>query len=556
MGFSAGFAAGWGAVDSAYRQKADAEQRKIDNEMRAADQAMRQESHGQQRKEWQRADEKRMAVADAVSSESQAGTSVGTNFAADRGNAAWLAQQAGNEAEMTGGTAPAAQYAATTGNEARKFATDGQAANFAAERQGDLGKVRRLADVEYRFGNTAGGMDLETKWKGLVKEGYKEGLDVLLQTGDATKAQELFDSTGKYKIPGKLQATPVMRKGADGVEMPDYDMSIVAEDGSVRPLGSAIAMRYRADGIENHRSMLANEAKGGRDERTVGTAEKAQISQAALQAAQGTHLGVQGEDMKERRKIDQQKADNDTRNTTSMITDRAASRAIAGGHLSLAREKWNDEKSGGELDRKMGTYERVLGRQLTEVEKLAMTGLSKNVKETDLDKTINDITVEYFKSKPTAPGQEVATFRESLKRSVAGAGPMLEVEARIKSLPPEQRAGAAAEAATRFRLEPQWFVDRGLPPPPKTAAAQAVAQPVAPVAARSAEIPANTQADPRAQQYVQAIGAIRQQQQALARQAATATPDQQAALSQQISDLGKHINTTIQQARQVGISVE
>lgn len=274
MGFSAGFAAGWGAVDSAYRQKAEAEQRKIDNEQRAADLAMRQENQAQQRKEWQRADQKRQNIADAAATESQAGTSVGSNFATGAGDTAFLEQQAAAEAEMNGAQAPQVRPAASTGNEVRKFSDAGQAANFAAERQGDLGKVKRLADVEYRSGNTAGGMELESRYKSLVKEGYKEALDTLFQTGDVTKAQQLFDATGKYKIPGRLQATPVTRKGADGVEMPDYDLSIVSEDGSVRPLGSAITMRYQADGIENYRSMLANEAAGARAERTIGVAEK------------------------------------------------------------------------------------------------------------------------------------------------------------------------------------------------------------------------------------------------------------------------------------------
>ena len=148
-------------------------------------------------------------------------------------------------------------------------------------------------------------------------------------------------------------------------------------------------------------------------------------------------------------------------------------------------------------------------------------------------------------------------MRETLKRSISAAGPMLEVEARLKAMPPDQRAAATAEASTKFGLDAAWFTERGLPPPAAPGATKPpAASPVASPAAQAAAIPGSTQADPRAQQYSAAVQALRARQQALGQQAASGTPDQQRALAQQITALGTQIQQTVQQAAQVGVRVE
>lgn len=558
MGFAAGFAAGWGAVDSAMRQKMDAERQKRDDEFRASELAMRQADHADRQEERGRVKTIRQGLADAAA-EPETGVAVGKNFAAGAGDQQFLRDQAQAEADLAGTPAPAEQAAATSGNQVRRFSDAGQAANFAADRQGDLGYTKRAADVYRKAGEEGKARELDAEFKKLSKEGYKEALDTILATGNADEAAKIFNKIGGSRIPegSRLTATPVMRKGADGVEHPDYDLSIVGQDGAVRQLGSAAQMRYMADGFDKYQSVLAGQRAEGRantqlgyEGDKVGIARDAQKSSAAVQAAQVTDMG-------ERRTIDRDKLKIEELNVRSMIQDRGAQRAIAAGHLSLARAKYNDEKSGGALLEKVQGVEKAIGRPLTEIEKFGVLGMNKGVKETDLDKAINDSMLQYQKDNPKAKPQEIAAMRETLKRSISAAGPMLEVEARLKAMPPDQRAAATAEASTKFGLDAAWFTERGLPPPAAPGATKPpAASPVASPAAQAAAIPGSTQADPRAQQYSAAVQALRARQQALGQQAASGTPDQQRALAQQITALGTQIQQTVQQAAQVGVRVE
>lgn len=559
MGFAAGFAAGFGAVNAAQRLKMDAERAKKDDEFRASQLAMQQADHADRQEERGRVKTIRQGLADAAA-EPETGVAVGKNFAAGAGDQQFLRDQAQAEADLAGTPAPAEQAAATSGNQVRRFSDAGQAANFAADRQGDLGYTKRVADVYRKSGDEGKARELDAEFKKLSKEGYKEALDYGLKTGDWAGAGGQFNKLGVSRLPEgtTLKGTPVERVTADGVKIQDTNLQIVDADGQVvRDLGSAAQLRWAAEGFQQYQQHQASMRGEGRQERQLGyEGDKVGIARDA-QKATASHLAAQNENMVEQRKNEAKKLTIDERNVNSMIQDRSAQRAIAAGHLSLARAKYSDEKSGGALLEKVQGVEKAIGRPLTEIEKFGVLGMNKGVKETDLDKAINDSMLQFQKDNPKAKPQEIAAMRETLKRSISAAGPMLEVEARLKAMPPDQRAAATAEASTKFGLDAAWFTERGLPPPAAPGATKPpAASPVASPAAQAAAIPGSTQADPRAQQYSAAVQALRARQQALGQQAASGTPDQQRALAQQITALGTQIQQTVQQAAQVGVRVE
>ena len=251
-----------------------------------------------------------------------------------------------------------------------------------------------------------------------------------------------------------------------------------------------------------------------------------------------------------------------------MIADRTAQRAIASAGLALRQaasridqERWDNEKTGGAstLQSKLEGMEKALGRKLTDVERTSMIlGKSKSAEANE--GFINDATKEYQKQKPDATPEQMATFRADLVRQLSAAPAAIEVESRIKSLPKDQQAAAAAEASQKYRLQDSWFEARGLPKPvapqPARPAAQAASAPAAPAVRTPSATPAAiAQSNPQVQSYISAVEALRANQQRLGAAAAKASPEDQARISQEITKIGGQIQRTIEQARALGIEV-
>lgn len=554
MSFSSGFAAGWGAIEAAERTRTEQQRAKADQDLRAAQLAIAQAQEGRMSEEYGRQKATRQAVADAAA-EPTVGQSVAGNFTSNPSDAAALQADLAAEAEMRGTAAPAVQAAASSGNKATTFDSEQKAARFASERAGRSGYAMRLADAYARTGEADKAMAYTQQWKALSKEGYKDALDALFRTGgDAEAAQSIFNETGSMKIGGRLVAEPTKRVGKDGVEMPDFKLSVVSPDGSVREIGSALTMRYMADGPENLRSMLSSEAQGSRQERQVSNQER------------GTDAQIRQGDR--RLDLSEQQVGNETRNTDSVIADRTAQRAIASAGLALRQaasridqERWDNEKTGGAstLQSKLEGMEKALGRKLTDVERTSMIlGKSKSAEANE--GFINDATKEYQKQKPDATPEQMATFRADLVRQLSAAPAAIEVESRIKSLPKDQQAAAAAEASQKYRLQDSWFEARGLPKPvapqPARPAAQAASAPAAPAVRTPSATPAAiAQSNPQVQSYISAVEALRANQQRLGAAAAKASPEDQARISQEITKIGGQIQRTIEQARALGIEV-
>lgn len=335
MGFAAGFAAGFGAVNAAQRLKMDADRAKKDDEFRASELAMRQADHADRQEERTRAKTIRQGVADAAA-EPTTGQSVGTNFAAGAADQQFLREQAGNEAEMTGTAAPAQMAAATSGNQVKKFATEGQAANFAADRQGEIGYTKRVADVYRKSGEEGKARELDAEFKKLSKEGYKEALDYGFKTGDWAGSGEQFNKIGGSRLPEgtTLKGTPVERVTPEGVKVQDTNLQIVDAEGNVvRDLGSALQMRWAAEGFtqyQQHQSSLRGES---RQERQVGVAEKNAKTQEDRLVLEDKKIAIQQQlaDARERRDEAQMKYWAGQLDATNRRIDIAASRAAAGG---------------------------------------------------------------------------------------------------------------------------------------------------------------------------------------------------------------------------------
>lgn len=451
MGFAAGFAAGWGAVDGARRTK-------MQQEQAAAALAAQQEEAAARREDRQLEKDRRRAVSDAWTGDAQAGTAVGTNFAASKNDAAWLAQQAHDEAEMRGEQAPAAVPAASSGNAVRRFSDAGQAADFAAERKGETGRLRRLADAEARFGNTDRAINLEQTHKQLMKEGYKDALDLGLATGDWDQAAERFNGIGAARIPdgARVVGKPVQRTGKDGVTMPDYDLSLVMPDGSARPLGSALTMRYMADGVGNLRKMMGEEAAGGRDQQRLDL------------YGRGVDANIRQGDR--RLDHDESRLRLDAANVQSQIAARGAATRLAGARFADERLKDGENP----YVKKIGQYEKVIGRPLSEDERMAVMGLGKDKGKTD--KFVDDAAAEWQKQTPGATPQDLAAFRENLRVSLGETAKWVDVAPKVRQVFDQyQQAGTMGDAVAAFKAKggtDEQLRSIGIDPAAKNAAAK------------------------------------------------------------------------------------
>lgn len=539
-GFARGFDVGFNAVDSVIRQRDEKEER--DRRNKRDD-----EKWSFEKEKMERERSKAVELAAAGQAPKQ-GKVVNGNFASGAADQAFLADQEAAIAEMEGRAPKAAEVAAGAGNQVMGL-DDPRAQD---SRQGYLARV---ADVQRRHGDVAGSLTTEELGNRIAKEGYKDAIDYILAGGDPKKAQAMFNNTGKARIDGELIATPTKRVGANGVEMPDMELSVRDAQGNVRKLGSALQMRFMADNPAEYMKLLNQEMEGGLRARGVANQEKA------------TEASIRQND----RRLDL---------TAMQVNDQLANSAFTRGNqaarFAMDREKWDDEKNGGKLKREIEQAESLLGRKLTPTERLGKLGFKAGDDETG--KLVNKLTEEWQKGNPEATPAQIAEFKADLARQIGAAPAMLEVEARVKALPPEQRAAAMAEAQQRFGLTPEWFKERGIEAP---AAGPQGSPTLDNVIAAGKKLLGNItgggdKAGPSAQQaqqaprpaqmattpdqvptmYRNAIAGLRSAQQDLARKMQGATPEQQAELNAQIMAIGAQIAKQIEAAKARGVVVE
>lgn len=553
-GFSRGFQVGFNAVDSVIRQKDEKE--RADRRDKRDDERWSFEKERMDRERQKAAD--LAAAADVPAQGVAVGAPGSRNFATNSADQAMLKEQDAAIAEMEGRAPSPAQAAVGSGREIMD-PSDPRAQD---SRQGYLSRV---ASVQRKHGDVTGSLTTEELGNRIAKEGYRDALDYLLATGDAEGAQKRFNGTGRGRIEGKLVATPTKRVGANGVEMPDYTLSVDDGKGNVRQLGSALTMRFMADNPAEYLKLLNQEQEGALRTRSVTNAERA--TDASIRQ------GDRRIDLAERQ---QQEAARHNR----------AQEGIAGARLKLEREKRSDEIDGTKFEREIAGIEKVLGRRLTETEKLGKLGF-KSAK--DENGFVDDVAKEWAKNNLDAKPQDIANFKADLSRQVRAAPVALEVEGRIKALTPDQRPAAIAEAKQRFGLTDEWFVARGIDvpkgpqpagtPPIKPSApdvgrtqgaagmaagtmpaAADVQPPVRPAQAAAAPPQAAAPQRQMGEQeisYVRAVQALLAQQKQLAARAAAATNDaEKAAISAKITELGAQIQRTQDEARSLGIVVQ
>lgn len=540
-GFARGFDVGFNAVDSVIRQRDEKEERERRN--KREDEKW---SFERDRMERERSKAAELAAAGQAPAQGMAvGQQGAKNFAAGEADQKFLAEQEAAMAELEGRAARPAELAAGAGNQI--MGRDDPRAQ-----DGRQGYLARVADVQRRHGDVAGSLTTEEIGKRIEKEGYKDTIDYILAGGDPKKAQKMFNSSGRVKIDGELIATPTKRVGANGVEVPDMNLAIRDANGNVRQLGSALQMRFMADNPAEYMKLLNQEQEGALRARGVANQEKA------------TEASIRQND----RRLDL---------TAMQVNDQLANSAFTRGNqaarFAMDREKWDDEKNGGKLKREIEQAESLLGRKLTPTERLGKLGFKAGDDETG--KLVNKLTEEWQKGNPEATPAQIAEFKADLARQIGAAPAMLEVEARVKALPPEQRAAAMAEAQQRFGLTPEWFKERGIEAP---AAGPQGSPTLDSVIAAGKKLLGNItgggeKAGPAAQQaprpaqmattpdqvptmYRNAIAGLRSAQQDLARKMQGATPEQQAELNAQIMALGAQIAKQIEAAKARGVVVE
>ena len=529
-GFAQGFQVGFNAVDSVVRQKYERErQSKMDK---------RDEERWSFEKDRMERERQKTADLAAAGQAPAQGIAVGAtgarNFAAGADDQAFLKDQDAGVAELENRAPSPAQTAAGAGRQIMD-PSDPRAQD---SRQGYLARV---ADIYRRHGDVGQALNAEQLGRSIEKEGYKDAIDYLMATGDAEGAQKRFNATGRGKITGTLVATPTKRVGANGVEMPDYTLSVDDGKGNVRQLGSALAMRFMADNPAEYMKLLNSEQEGGLRARSVTNQEKATDAQ--------IRQGDRRLDITE-----QQHAEAARHNR--------AQEGIAGARLKLELDKRKDEIDGTKFAREIAGIEKALGRPLTETERLAKLGFKSGKEE---GKFVDDVAKEWAKNNADAKPQDIANFKADLTRQVRAAPVALEVEGRIKALPADRQAAAIAEAKQKFGLTDDWFAARGIKvqnAPPPAAASMAVqtggAAPgsvMSPAQAAAGAQP--RQMGPQEESYNRAVTALRAQQQQLAARAAAATSDdEKVGLVNQINALGAQLVRTQAEARRLGIVVQ
>ena len=510
-GFVRGFDVGFNAVNSALRlaeMRRDAEHRRKRED----------EKWGYEKDELER---KRTLAADlaAADSEPTSGLVVGEtgsrNFADSPEEQSFLREQDAAIADLEGRKPSAAKIAVGVGRHILD-PSDPRA------QSGRRGYMARVASAYRRAGEVGKAINVEDIQREFERTRLKDAAQYLfVSRGDAAGTQRMWEEANG-PLGGTLIAEPTVRKGADGTEIPDYTLSIRDEQGNVRPLGSAFTMLYMADNPAEYLKLVQGEQR------------------AAAQTKRDERLLAQGD-----RRLDIAESD----------------LSIRRARLGLEQQRFSDERDGGKLKREIEQLETLLGRPLTETERLAKFGI-KTEKGGDSKKFIDDVAKEWAKNNPDATPSDVATFRADLERRVDAAPVELEIEARIKQLPPEQRAAAIDEAKQRFRLGDEWFKQRGIEVPPAQAPARQGAASIAasggtaPPAPAPAQVATQREVGATETMYVNALAALRQQQERLGQEAKNAPAEQQADISRRIAALGEQIRRTKEEARSRGLVLE
>lgn len=144
--------------------------------------------------------------------------------------------------------------------------------------------LARVGEVFKKHGDVDKVLKVDEITKNIRKSGIVDATQALLVGGpDAVEeAEKILRESGVIKLNGKLVATPSVRQGADGSQIPDVSIGVQDKDGNVRTIGSALQMNYLGQHPEKYVELIKGEHKTALD-------EGHRASQLALQ---GRQVGV------------------------------------------------------------------------------------------------------------------------------------------------------------------------------------------------------------------------------------------------------------------------
>lgn len=266
-GFVRGFDVGFNAVNSALRlaeMKRDADHRRKRED----------EKWGYEKDEL---DRKRTLAADlaAAGEEPTSGLVVGEagarNFADSPEEQSFLREQDASIAELEGRRPSVAKIAVGSGRNILD-PSDPRA------QSGRRGYASRVADAYRKAGEADKAFSVEDIQREFERTRLKDAArHLFVSNGDAAGTQRLWEEANG-PLGGTLIAEPTKRVGADGVEIPDYNLAIRDEQGNVEPMGSAFTMLYMAENPAEYLKFVRTEhsdaAKAKRDDARLALDER------------------------------------------------------------------------------------------------------------------------------------------------------------------------------------------------------------------------------------------------------------------------------------------
>jgi hypothetical protein len=413
MGYAAGMAAGFGATTRAGRMILDAMEADRRHKREDEIDAERKEDRAREKKRYEREEsyqeDLRRASVEPVMQEKVVGEG-GAPVQMD---------------EITGAEVPGAVRKSVYDVGGRQFEDKSQAAAAIAAQSGQMGWLKRTADVHRKHGKVDQALNLEQMYKTLQKEGAIEALDTALAGGTPEAVKEQFNQSGKVKLKDvKVEPFEVELPGFGKVR--SAKITGTTEDGKKFVINDALAHRMQFMPIEKKLEVAAKGQESAQRDRQIGAIEK-------------------NANTMEQYRI--QQAENDRARLGLMARE-----------LDIKQQQVNRDKD--PFGVKIAGLQKALGRDLTDAEKLAAYGITKGENSETWRKNREALVDDVIRKQVEAGQLPFASVAETRARMLAQLD---EAERWITNLPANIGEAARRKAAGQEFEAVQELKRQGVP---------------------------------------------------------------------------------------------
>jgi hypothetical protein len=552
-GLTTGFASGYSLMQDAQDRKLrrEQEQQRLEHE---------RERIGMERDEMQRQRKLRSDLGDAMRPvQAQAGTIVGEQgnraLYADPAEAGRAAEDAQLNAELNGAPAsPAATMARQGFGVGNQLADDqGVAGRMVVRHNSKLATQKRIANAYGSAGEHGKWDEAQKKIETYFKEGMDQALQLAID-GRHEDSINAFEGTGTMHMDGKPIIENYLKK--DPITGQDVRTARISGVIGGKPFVIEDAASTREGFLHLNDQIKANIERGKIKVDLDKNAETSRHNRATEKNTADNNTSL-AKDRDESRKIQQQQVNQQGWYQRAQIGLQSAQERRLAAAASEAKAANGGKAPEGMTLKDLATANKeisTLVSRFIKTDSLSAPEDRDKAMRQHLEVTTAAQDVFTYHAELAAAGKSRAITAEQAVRIVQDG----KIQVRALQTPQgvqQVRTIAYGDTVIPLPSNPREFMAE--PSAAPAAAPQAGPRRVSPAATMAAQgaAPANTQADPAAGQYQQAINALRVAMQTTGAKMASATPEQREALNADLMRFSAQMQATQKEAEQRGIAV-